>query len=154
VVVDLEADHRIAEAAVNVANVLVLLLRLELARRAALNRLPGVRGRLEEFAKRPVDDRQFAGISANRDRLFLGAGHTAIDPLVIRAAAQVERIPGADLLKRVRNRLPRGLLRAVVLVAPFGWIDKESRPRSHRSIGGLRQRPQRWMRLDLRGAGR
>ena len=81
--------------------------RNKLALRAACDRLPTRRRAVVKLAQPAVNHRQFAGERRDGDGCVRRAGAGERDLFVVSAAAQIERVTGPQLPRRVGQRLPR-----------------------------------------------
>ena len=71
--------------------------RTELSRCAIRNGFPGRLWRLKKLAQSSVDDGQFAGKTANCDRLRASAADAYTNVVVVRPAAQIKRVARGEL---------------------------------------------------------
>ena len=81
VIIGLQADERIAEAADDVTDVRIRFGGYEFGGRAAWDGLPALVGRREKLAQAAVDRRQFAGVRADLAVISVGADNTRGHPV-------------------------------------------------------------------------
>ena len=128
----------------------VSLRRDVFVRGPAFEGLPRGFGGVQKFRQSAVNNGQFAGIAADRDRFGFCSGTRENRMFVINAAAEIQSRAGFELPQGVFQRLPRFRLTAVPGIVTFLTVNEHGRSVRSGTIVRHGERPHGGMRADRR----